>query len=227
MAKNNKEKQKEYDAKRAGKRTRNWTVIFYPEDLPENWQEQVDSLLVRWIESPLHDSDFNDDGTPKKPHVHTLFMFESVKTSEQVRELFRRLFGASESGSTVGVANIGDQSAVSDRGAVVRYMAHLDHPTKAQYSVEDIVGHNGADPLEIMRFSLTETLQKMIQVEELIDKLEITEYSDLCRLLRNNSLDLYQLVVTRNTVHFRTYVTSNREKLKGLKGSAEGNTSAE
>lgn len=218
MAKNSKEKQREYDAKRAGKRTRNWTIVFYPEDLPEDWREQVDSLMVRWIESPLHDSDFNEDGTPKKPHVHTLFMFESVKTAEQVKELFKGLWGVSESGSIFGVANIGNQSAVSDRGAVVRYMAHLDHPKKAQYSVEDIVGHNGADPLEIMRFSQTEVLQKMIQVEEMIDNLGITEYSDLCRLLRDNSLELYQLVVTRNTVHFRTYVTSNREKQKGSAG---------
>ena len=37
MAKNSKQKQREYDAKRAGQRTRNWTVIFYPEDLPEDW----------------------------------------------------------------------------------------------------------------------------------------------------------------------------------------------
>ena len=93
MAKNSKEKQQEYDAKRAGQRTRNWTLIFYPEDLPENWKELVDGLLVRWIEGPLHDKDVLPDGAPKKSHHHTLFMFENVKTVEQVSELFKELFG--------------------------------------------------------------------------------------------------------------------------------------
>lgn len=83
MAKNSKEKQKEYDSKRAGQRTRNWTLIFYPEDLPDDWKERVDELCVKWIESPLHDRDENPDGTPKKAHIHTLFMFETVKNSEQ------------------------------------------------------------------------------------------------------------------------------------------------
>lgn len=207
MAKNTKEKQKEYDAKRAGQRTRNWTLIFYPEDLPEDWKEQVDELRVKWIESPVHDRDMNPDNTPKKSHVHTLFMFESVKKIEQVKDMFGELFGFSDSGSIVGVAT---PQQVTDRSGVVRYMAHLDHPSKAQYDINDIVGHNGADPAEIMRYSVTETLNKMIAIEEFIEQNKITEYATLCRMIRYEYPDWYQIVVTKNTVHFRTFVASFR-----------------
>ncbi len=207
MSKNSTEVNARYDAKRAGQRTRNWTLIFYPEDLPEDWKERVDELRIKWIESPLHDRDTNPDGTPKKSHIHTLFMFESVKNIEQVRDMFGDLFGFSESGSIIGVAT---PQQVSDRSGVVRYMAHLDHPSKAQYDVNEIIGHNGADPAEVLRYSVTETLNKMIAIEEYIESNQITEYATLCRMIRYEYPDWYQIVVTKNTVHFRAFVTSFR-----------------
>lgn len=207
MAKNSKQKQREYDAKRAGQRTRNWTVIFYPEDLPEDWKEQVDNLHVKWIEGPVHDRDTNPDDTPKKVHIHTLFMFEAVKNINQVVELLGEVFGYSESGSIIGVAT---PQRVTDRSAIVRYMAHLDHPSKAQYDVNDIVGHNGADVAEVLRYSVTETLNMMIEIEEYIENNHITEYATLCRLIRYTHPDWYQIVVTKNTFHFRTFVNSYR-----------------
>ena len=103
MPKTSKKVQQRADAKRAGQRTRNWAVIFYPEDLPEDWKEQVDGLHVKWVEGPLHDRDVNADGTPKKPHVHTLFMFENVKHAEQVMDMFGDLFGRTDTGSVSGV----------------------------------------------------------------------------------------------------------------------------
>lgn len=81
-------------------------------------------------------------------------------------------------------------------------MAHLDHPSKAQYDVNDIVGHNGADVAEIMRYSVTETLNKMIAIEEFIEQNKITEYATLCRLIRYNNPDWYQIVVTKTLFIF-------------------------
>lgn len=207
MAKNSKSKQREYDAKRAGQRTRNWTVIFYPEDLPEDWKEQVDGLLCRWIEGPLHDQDFNPNGEPKKPHVHTLFMFSAVKNAEQVSELFRGLFGESESGSIVGVA---PPEAATDRSAVVRYMAHLDHPDKAQYDVNDIIGHNGADPSEVMRFSARETIEMMIEMEEYIEQNRIMELRDFSAAIRYDKPEWYTILATKQTRYFSDFIRSCR-----------------
>lgn len=39
---------------------RDWAFIVYPESAPENWREILDDTHIRWIESPLHDKDFND-----------------------------------------------------------------------------------------------------------------------------------------------------------------------
>lgn len=201
-----KKAQAKYDAKRAG-RTRNFTAVLYPEDLPEDWRELIDATHTKWIESPLHDKDLNPDGQPKKAHHHTLFMFESVKTLEQVADFFKKLFGESENGSIIGVAA---PQTVSDRCALVRYFAHLDHPSKAQYEVSDIIGHNGADPAEILRYSQTETLNMMIAIEEFIEGNGIVEYQQLCKAIRYDHPEWYQLVSTRNTVHFKAFISSFR-----------------
>lgn len=210
-----KKRQKKYDEKRAdkraGTRTRNFTAVMYPEDLPENWKELIDDTHVRWIESPLHDKDVNPDGTPKKIHYHTLFMFENVKTLEQVKQYFIEIFGESESGSIIGVAT---PQMVSDRCALVRYFAHLDHPSKAQYDVADIIGHSGADPAEVIRYSQTETLEMMIEIEEYIEEHNITELCDLTAMIRKTEPEWYMIITTKNTVYFNAFIRSRRHKLR-------------
>ena len=101
-------------------------------------------------------------------------------------------------------------------------MCHLDHPSKAQYDFSDIVGHNGADPNELVKFSVSETLHKMIDIEELIDSHDIREYSSLCRYLRYDRIDLYQIVATKNSIHFKSYVTSHRNAMKELESQVSG-----
>ena len=109
-------------------------------------------MHFKWIQSPIHDEDISADNTPKKPHYHTLFMFEAVKTIEQVTSMLKELFGENETGSIMGVLT---PTKAIDRCALVRYMVHLDDGNKAQYDVAAIIGHNGADPSELLRYSAT------------------------------------------------------------------------
>ncbi len=209
-----KEAKKRYDEKRAGQRTRNWTVIFYPDDLPEDWVERVNDLHFKWIQSPLHDQDFNADGEAKKPHYHTLFMFSVVKTYEQVQEMMIELFGTSETGSIIGVA---PPKQVSDRSALVRYMAHLDNPDKAQYDVNDIIGHNGGDPSEVLKYSASETRDMIIAMEEYIEDNGITELSEFSRSIRYEQAEWYTILSTKMTVYFSAFIRSRRHILRDEK----------
>lgn len=211
MAKDRSEYDKKYEEKRAGQRTRNWLVIFYPDDLPEDWKEQVDSLQCRWIESPLHDKDFNPDGTPKKIHYHTLFMFDSIKTQEQITLMLKGIFGDSETGSIIGTAL---PLPASDRCGSVRYMAHLDHPSKAQYDVADIVGHNGADPAELLRYSATETREMIIAMEEYIEQNNITELCYFSKAIRLEYPEWHTIVSTKMTMYFSAFIRSRRHVLR-------------
>lgn len=212
MAKNSKnEKRKEYDKKyeqsRSGQRTRNWTAVCYPDDLPDDWEGMIEG--VKWACSPLHNKDFNADGTAKKPHYHILLMFSAVKTAAQVVDFLSARFGTSESGSIVGIAA---PQKVSDRAALVRYMAHIDNPEKAQYSVDEIRTFGGADVLELLQHNKREIVEMMISIEQFIDDNNITELCDLSAALRQTDIDLYLLVATQHTYYFNAYIRSRRHK---------------
>lgn len=217
MAKNRSEAQKKaddsYEEKRAGQRTRNWAVIFYPEDLPENWTSLVDELLFKWIQSPLHDKDFNADSEPKKSHYHTLFMFENVKTLEQVETIFKGLFGESETGSIIGVPR---PQMAGDRCSRVRYMAHMDNPDKAQYDVAEIVGHNGADPAEVLRYSATETREMIIAMEEYIEQNNIIEIAEFSKAIRYEHPEWHTIISTKMTMYFNAFIRSRRHMAEQL-----------
>lgn len=213
LAKNSKnEKRKEYDKKyeqsRSGQRTRNWTAVCYPDDLPEGWEGMIEG--VKWVCSPLHNLDTNADGTPKKAHYHILLMFGAVKTAAQVVDFLGNLFGTSEdSGSIIGIAA---PQKVTDRTALVRYMAHMDNPEKVQYRVDDIRCFGGADVLELLQHNKREIVEMMTDIEQFIDDNNITELCDLSAALRQTNIDWYFLVATQHTYYFNAYIRSRRHK---------------
>ena len=208
MSKNRKEWDDKYEEKRAGQRTRNWTCIFYPDDLPENWVETVNDLHFKWVQSPLHDQDVNADGSPKKPHYHGLLMFDAIKNVNQVSDVLKDAFGEAD-GSIVGVAT---PQKVTDRCAMVRYFAHMDNPDKVQYDVNDIVGHNGADPAEILRYSATETREMIVAMEEYIEQNGITELSDFAAAIRYQNPEWHTILATKMTMYFNAFIRSCRHK---------------
>lgn len=212
LAKNSKNKRrKEYDKKyersRSGQRTRNWTAVCYPDDLPDDWESLIDG--VKWVCSPLHDKDLNADGTAKKAHYHILLMFSAVKSAAQVVEFLSSRFGTSDSGSIIGVAA---PQKCSDRTALIRYMAHMDNPEKAQYSVDDIRCFGGADVLELLQHNKREIAEMMMSIEQFIDDNNITELCDLSAALRQTDIDLYLLVAAQHTYYFNAYIRSRRHK---------------
>jgi len=218
----NKEKQREYDKKRAGKRGRNFNFIVYPDDAVSDWVQKLDDTHMKWIEGPLHDRDtwtIEDEqenpehkaGEVKKAHKHNMLICDGIKSLEQVTNILKSIFGESETGSIKGCLF---PALAADRSASVRYMAHMDNPTKAQYDVADIIGHNGVDPNEIIKFSMSETLEKMVAMEQFIEDNHITSPHVFAQRIRDEHRDWYQIYVTKNTYYFNAILKSHAEAKK-------------
>lgn len=111
--------------KKEDNRSENWATTVYLDSAPDNWEEIVRSLYIPCFISPYHDRDVNDDGTPKKPHYHVQFCFESKKSREQVKEITDLFNG-------VG------QEKLRSRSGYCRYLIHRDNPEKAQYNYSEI-----------------------------------------------------------------------------------------
>lgn len=183
---------------RGAGRTRNWTFILYPESAPDNWREILDDMHVEWIESPLHDKDLNATGEPKKAHIHVLVLYESVKSYEQVKELTDRL-------------NCTIPQKCAGAKALVRYMAHLDNPEKAQYNVSDIIGHGGVDLAEMLRPSSSDRYMYIDEMMDYIDDCQIVEFNELMRYARKNRRDDWFPLLCDNSAYvINQYIKSCR-----------------
>lgn len=147
-------------------RTRNWTVVVYPESAPDNWRQIIDDWHIEWVESPVHDKDVNANGEVKKPHIHLLLMFSSVKSYEQVLSLCQEL-------------NCPIPKQVHNSKALIRYMAHLDNPDKAQYNPDDIISHGGISLADLLKPNSSERYALIREMKNWCLEWDIIEFEDL------------------------------------------------
>lgn len=103
----------------ADKKSRNFAQIVYPESLPDNWIQYLQSLHVPIAVSPLHSPD-NDEEGGRKPHYHIIYHFDGPKTIDNVQELAEPL-----NGTRVIIVN--------SINAQTRYLTHKDDPLKQQF----------------------------------------------------------------------------------------------
>lgn len=174
---------------RGSDRTRNWTVVLYPESAPENWRAILDDLHIEWVESPLHEFDTNATGEVKKPHWHLLLMFGGVKSYEQVCAIVEPL-------------NCPAPQRCHNAKSMVRYMAHLDNPEKYQYSTADIVAHGGVDIAELLRPSSSERYSVLRDMCEYIRDNGVTEFADFVFYAMSEHYDDWYPFLADNSAYF-------------------------
>lgn len=183
-------------------RSKNWTVILYPESAPPNWKDLIEQMHIEWVESPIHDKDINPDGEAKKAHRHLLLMFGSLKSYEQVRELTDQL-------------NCPSPQKCHNSKAMVRYMAHLDHADKAQYDISEINAYGGVDIAELLRPSASERYSIIRDMMMFIRDENIVEFKDLMDHASMNRFDdWFPLLCDNSSIVMTSYINSKRHKMK-------------
>lgn len=181
-------------------RTRNWTFVLYEDSAPDNWRDILDDLHIEWIESPWHDKDVNADGSPKKKHKHIELLFGGVKSYEQVKEITDKL-------------NSPIPQRCHNVKAMVRYMAHLDNPEKAQYSVSDIKAHGGVDLAELLRPSSSERYTLLREMIDYVRSAGVTEFQDLVDYASSEHFDDWFPLLCDNSSYFiGQYIKSQRHR---------------
>lgn len=179
-------------------RTRNFASILYEESAPNNWRDILQECFVPCFISPFHDKDVNPTGELKKPHYHIIIMFDSVKTSEQAKEIFDK------------VNAVGCEFVKSIRG-YARYLCHLDNPEKAQYNIEDVTALCGADYLGIIGLAC-DKYKAVAEMIDFIDSNEVPSYAYLLRYARNARFDWFKLLCDNSSYVIKEYISAkNRD----------------
>lgn len=191
-------------------RTRNWTIIVYPDSAPENWRVILAGLHIQCYISPLHDKDVRANGEPKKPHYHVVLVFKGKKSIQQIQEISDQL-----SGTKV----LWEECAVGDLSGMVRYLIHFDDADKAQYPIEQIEAIGGADVVQ--HFENAGDVDSA--VGEMMDWcVENTCYSfyRLANYARANRPDWFRVVTTKRTVFLTAWLKSMEWDLRQERAAA-------
>lgn len=180
-------------------RSRNWATIVYEESAPNDWIDILSNQHVKAFISPLHNADKNDDGTPKKPHYHILYMFDGKKSSSQMREMFEKIGG-------VGCEK------VQSLKAYARYLCHLDEGgTKPFYDVDDVLSFGGADYKTTARSDIDRIVQ-LTDIFKFIKSTELYSFDDLIDAFIDNDMSDYLDIVLKNTHVITPYMNAKSRK---------------
>lgn len=181
--------------KRKDDRTRNWTMVVYPESAPGNWREILDSLHVPYLVSPLHDKDVNPDGEVKKAHWHVVLVFENKKSYHQIKEIADKL-------------NAPIPQKVESLRGMVRYLVHTDNPEKYQYSREDIENH-GVDDIDKYFETASTDRAILMAIIRYIKENNVTSFAKLVYYaVETDKQDWLDCMANRNTMFLNAMVTA-------------------
>lgn len=181
-------------------RTRNWATVCYPESMKCNLVDILTDQHIPCLISPLHDSDVNpDSGEIKKAHYHVLFLFDGVKTRQQVSTLVDLIGG-------VGL------EVVNSARAYARYLVHMDNPDKYQYDKDSVTCLGGADFFSLIS-SPSDKYGTIMDMAEYIHDNDIINFEEFFVWTMHQKPDWFRLMCDSQTFLIRTLIKSNRDKL--------------
>jgi len=181
---------------------RNWAFVLYPESAPENWKDIIQKTGLQCAISPLHNKDLDPTGELKKPHWHIIACYSGPTSFNVVKALTDSL-------------NAPIPIALEQVRGYYRYLTHKDNPEKAQYNDIDITTINGFSITDFIELTKSEIIKIKREIQSFIRDNDIYEYCDLMDSLFDIS-EWYE-VASNNTYFFEKYVSSRRNKGKGIK----------
>lgn len=184
-------------------RGRNWTFLGYPDDsLPENYKQILDDYRIPWAESPVHDADLDENGKPKKKHIHFILAFDGNKSYDQIKEMLQPLGGPVP-------------QLCRNVKSMVRYFIHYDDPDKYQYAQADIKVHCGFDFEGYFGRNEDECIGIVADVLKVCAEQNIDEFADLVDYAFSvGDIDFLRLITGRYMNFFAQYLRSKSNKHK-------------
>lgn len=157
-----------------------YTVVSYPESMPENWRLQLENLPMGYCYA-IHDKDPKIDengeiiGT-KKAHIH--FFFQGRPTSKQKEYIHATL-------------NVSYGESVHDPMKMYEYLTHKNNPDKFHYPI-DSIKHSDKWEQELFEQACSYSPDGKSKTVELLTFMKpYHEYYDLLQaLVEQDRLDL-------------------------------------
>lgn len=200
-------------------KARYWTGELYPENLIEDWEDQIAQKLQLPFAYCIHDKDKTKDGTPRKAHVHVLIAFPNTTTYKHALSVFKALD-----------KNKGGPTACNkcERVLGVRYIYdYLIHDTanarkegKYLYDVSERVEGNNFDIGNYEQLSSTEKLDMLDELCDDIIEQDFRNFRQFYLYVRENRDKEYREIIKANSGlldrlikgNYQDYITRSQDE---------------
>lgn len=207
-------------------KARHFAFLLYPESIPDNWQELLESLAVSIAISPLHDLDKKEDDALtddeklivlkggivyKKPHYHVIYIARNPVSVESVRKKIKRKLG------NVSITHI---EIIDDIKGTYEYLTHESKSAKAKnkhvYDKKDVVHLNDFDIDRYITLDQSEKKELKSKLLRIVSENHLVNVIDLLNFLKShgeqygisNMNDVTEIIST-NSGAFRLWFEGN------------------
>lgn len=166
----------------AKEKARYFTFLLYPESIPTDWIQKLESLDVPIAISPIHDKDLsNVEGQKyKKAHYHVIYVAKNPVTADSVRVKIKRLLGEK------ALAKV--QIVIQSMENMYLYLTHESKDAiaknKYKYKKSDIIQLNNFDIDRYITLDAEDKDDMLNEVCDLIDEHGLANIRELRRFIR-------------------------------------------
>lgn len=173
------------DNKQDNLKGRHFSYIIYPDSAPADWIEQLKSIGLAFVVSPLHDKDINADGTKKKDHWHIIVSWGNTTTYRAAKGL-------------CNILNCPIPQMLRNCNGMYRYLTHRDNPEKHQYKEQPKCYNGWVRPLDNADVAnIKHEIWQMVYIED------CQEYGELLMMCEQRGPEFFE-IASRNTLFFKS-----------------------
>lgn len=199
-------------------KARNWVAICYPENMREDWQEEIGDIIEFPYAYCIHDKDHLGTYKPKqkkadqrqrKLHVHIFISFPNTTTKKHAEEVFNKLSAEGKKCSPGAEAVINPKNKYD-------YLIH-DTPTakkqgKYLYSPDERIEGNNFDIGSLIQITTKDIRDIKKELGSLIIDCRITNFADFYVEVVNNFGDEHYDVISSYSSFFDRIIKGNYHK---------------
>lgn len=190
-------------------KARYWTAILYPENMVDDWENDIGDILEVPYAYCVHDKDLDKDGDCRKKHVHLVIALGNTTTGQAVLDTLCKL-------NKDGARAFNTFKKVQNIRHIYEYLIHNteDSRKKKKYQYdpsERITGNN----FDIGAYEQLSTADKKMMRRELVKYIideNITNFSDFMMHVLSNFDDEYEDVVSSYSGYFDRLIKGQYHK---------------
>lgn len=191
-------------------KARYWVGVLYPENMREDWENEIGDLLQLPYAYCVHDKDLDNDKDERKKHLHLIVVFPNTTTYKHALSVFEEL-------SAAGKSCLNKIEAVINIRSKFNYLIHDTETCRKENKYlydksERIVGNN-FDIGSYEQVSAQEKLDKAQELADLLMKNRFVDFGEFYMYVMSNFDNSYFEIIKTNSGFYERLTKSNYQAI--------------